>query len=148
MSTLEKFLGIETNKREDQRKCRLCGQEKSVSHFPMRSGSWPDTRCADCKNKYFIELKNLKLNVTVRKMPDACECCGRKPESNVNLSFDHHYDSEGKAYFRGWLCKQCNSGIGYLGDTLEGIRNAEKYLLKNFPSEKKTNNGESENDKH
>lgn len=133
MSTLEKFLGIEVVANEKLKKCRLCGHEKPVSHFPIRSGRWPDTRCFDCKNKYFTELKSLKSKVLVREMPTACECCGRKSEKNGNLSFDHHYDSKGNAYFRGWLCKQCNSGIGYLGDNLEGIKNAERYLLKNLP---------------
>lgn len=140
MSTLERFLGIETNKKEPQRTCSLCGVEKAVSLFPIRLGTWPDTRCTDCKNKYFTELKALKLDVTVREMPDACECCGRKKQSNVNLSFDHHYDSKGEAYFRGWLCKQCNSGIGYLGDNIEGVRNALRYLLENLPSDEKVNN--------
>jgi hypothetical protein len=134
MSTLSKFLGIEIETNVGQRKCRLCHEEKPVSHFPMRSGSWPDTRCTACKNKYFNELKFLKSQVEVRDMPDTCECCGRKQTLN-NLSFDHHYDSSGKPYFRGWLCKQCNSGIGYLGDNLEGIKRAEEYILKNLPKE-------------
>lgn len=133
MTTLSKFLGIEIETDEKQRTCRLCHEEKPVSHFPMRSGSWPDTRCSDCKNKYFNELKFLKSRTVPREMPSVCECCGRKPSNNTNLSFDHHYDSDGNPYFRGWLCKQCNSGIGYLGDNLEGIKRAEKYLLKNMP---------------
>jgi hypothetical protein len=137
MSTLERFLDIKVSSNEHQKTCRLCGVEKPVSQFPMRSGRWPDTRCSDCKNKYFTELKILKMNTTVRKMTSACECCGRKPTDNTSLSFDHHYDSNGDAYFRGWLCKQCNSGIGYLGDNLEGIRNAERYLLRNLPNSEK-----------
>ena len=137
MSSLESFLGIKSDKEEHCRKCRLCRIEKPVSQFPKRSGSWPDTRCTDCKNKYFKELKFLKSSTVVREMPENCECCGRKPDNNTNLSFDHHYDSNGTAYFRGWLCKQCNSGIGYLGDNLEGIKKAEKYLLRNFPIKEK-----------
>jgi hypothetical protein len=32
--------------------------------------------------------------------------------------------------FRGWLCFHCNTGIGKLGDTLEGVQRAEAYLIK------------------
>lgn len=30
--------------------------------------------------------------------------------------------------FRGWLCDRCNVGIGCLGDNLEGVQKAAKYL--------------------
>jgi len=40
---------------------------------------------------------------------------------------DHCHDTD---VFRGWLCHRCNVGIGFLGDTLEGLNKAIAYLEK------------------
>jgi hypothetical protein len=53
-----------------------------------------------------------------------CACCG-KP--NVKLCVDHDHQT---GRVRGLLCKFCNLGIGGLGDTLEGCKNAVKYMEK------------------
>ena len=51
-----------------------------------------------------------------------CDCCGRiMKEPN----FDHCHETN---TFRGWLCKNCNTAIGALGDNLEGLMKAVKYL--------------------
>ena len=61
-----------------------------------------------------------------RPVPDRCECCGRLASELVQvLSLDHCH-STGK--FRGWLCVRCNLGIGSLGDNLESVLKAVKYL--------------------
>jgi hypothetical protein len=41
------------------------------------------------------------------------------------LCLDHNHET-GK--FRGWLCDNCNTGIGKLGDTVEGLERAIAYL--------------------
>jgi len=38
---------------------------------------------------------------------------------------DHDNDAE---LFRGYLCDLCNIGIGKLGDDIEGVKNAVRYL--------------------
>lgn len=55
--------------------------------------------------------------------PSKCECCGKK--SVKRLSFDHCHKT---AKFRGWICSNCNLGLGLFGDTLAGVRQAMKYL--------------------
>lgn len=64
-----------------------------------------------------------------RPEPVLCECCGRHFSSTdkrgYRLSLDHDHTT-GK--FRGWLCGDCNRGIGLLGDNLEGVRRALAYL--------------------
>lgn len=54
--------------------------------------------------------------------PERCECCGRVM---VKPHLDHCHLT-GK--FRGWLCGQCNQGLGLFGDTLAGARKAVAYL--------------------
>jgi len=57
--------------------------------------------------------------------PSVCECCGGPPIPTHALAVDHCHRT-GK--FRGWLCQRCNTGIGMLGDTIEGLMLAVKYL--------------------
>ena len=40
--------------------------------------------------------------------------------------------------FRGWLCKQCNTGLGNLGDDLDSLLRAVQYLGKQDDLEKYT----------
>ncbi len=54
---------------------------------------------------------------------DMCACCGRL--SNL-LVTDHNH---GTGQVRGLLCRNCNLGIGYLGDNIEGVLNGLWYLL-------------------
>ena len=59
-----------------------------------------------------------------RPEPEFCECCGR-----WFLSITPHLDhSHSTGVFRGWLCSQCNTGIGLLGDDREGLKKALAYL--------------------
>jgi hypothetical protein len=58
------------------------------------------------------------------KRGTTCDCCGRTTQK---LEFDHCHDTK---TFRGWLCRQCNTGIGLLGDNAAGLEQALKYLQK------------------
>lgn len=66
-----------------------------------------------------------KTHMATRPAPQHCECCGAAAEP-IHLDHDHVSDK-----FRGWLCTKCNVGIGMLGDKLEGVLNAVKYLERN-----------------
>jgi hypothetical protein len=59
-----------------------------------------------------------------RAVPLTCECCGSSPNKrSLNLDHDHV-----TGLFRGWLCDNCNTGIGRLGDSINGLLRAIKYL--------------------
>lgn len=60
-----------------------------------------------------------------RVMPECCESCGGPPNGRGILHLDHCYET---GIFRGWLCFKCNSGIGNLGDSIEGLEKALVYL--------------------
>ncbi len=57
-----------------------------------------------------------------RERPAVCECCGQVPK-RWNIDHDHKTGA-----FRGWLCIGCNTAIGKLGDTVEGLKQAVAYL--------------------
>lgn len=65
-----------------------------------------------------------KLPVPTRPEPEFCELCCRISEKS-SLCLDHDHET-GK--FRGWLCIQCNVGLGALGDNLAAIERTADYL--------------------
>lgn len=63
-----------------------------------------------------------------RPMPERCECCNSLPNGKGALHNDHDHVTK---KFRGWICSNCNRGIGYLGDTKSGISFALAYITLN-----------------
>lgn len=56
--------------------------------------------------------------------PDTCDCCNTA-RGDKRLHVDHDHSSK---KFRGWLCSNCNTGIGLLGDDLAGLIRAITYI--------------------
>ena len=139
----------------DVKTCTTCKETKTLNQFYTRR--YPTnigyrSECKGCHNgrtmkNYFkdksIHIKashryKLKLygvdeswyNSTLEKQGGCCAVCGVKnPELSRKganyFSIDHCHET-GKV--RGLLCSKCNAGIGMLGDNLEGVTNAYKYL--------------------
>lgn len=63
------------------------------------------------------------LPTPTRAEPTSCECCG-KPDRRA-LALDHCHET---GQFRGWLCSNCNLGIGKIGDSIEALERALAYL--------------------
>lgn len=84
-------------------------------------------RCADCKdaNQRAYRTRKLASMGVNRPRPELCDCCNKVTDRLV-LDHDH---ATGK--FRGWLCHTCNTGLGKLGDTVEGLERALDYLRAN-----------------
>ena len=103
--------------------CSYCGKRKNCKSFPKHSMYKDnlDSRCRSCIKKQ-IKVRG-KLHKKAPPHPELCECCQRVPLKWV-LDHDHSDDS-----FRGWVCDRCNTGIGKLGDNLEGIIKAVNYLI-------------------
>lgn len=80
-----------------------------------------DTRCKKCVKRH-TKVRN-KLHKKAPPKPSVCECCKEVPIKWV-LDHDHTDDS-----FRGWICDRCNTGIGKLGDNLDGVIKAVNYLI-------------------
>ena len=58
------------------------------------------------------------LGLATRPRPLLCEGCGQPPKAKA-LEW-HHDHASGE--FRAWLCRKCNTGFGFLGDTLESAQ--------------------------
>ena len=114
---------------------------ESCKHGHIEERFVSDWKCVECckerckkytKNhpKYstFRVRKFRMFPDPTRSEPENCESCGvhrNKLKRGLNLDHDHE---TGK--FRGWLCGNCNRGLGYLGDKVESVKMILGYLQK------------------
>lgn len=105
--------------REYQAKWRAANVEKRAAYQRTRQQKDSEYRKAYQRHyRYGIEA--------TRSCPESCECCGRPAWlESKGLCFDHDHTT---GAFRGWLCVQCNVGIGALGDDIAGAEKAVAYL--------------------
>ena len=77
--------------------------------------------CKPCK----IDLAKMRYNLSKQhpgpQSGAQCQSCGRVDM----LHLDHCHNTEKN---RGWVCKNCNVGFGHLGDSIEGLERALRYL--------------------
>lgn len=112
--------------------CTKCLENKNLNCYAFNtSGRDPFDKkglrlrrpeCKDCGKKLSKgkakAKKDYGLFTTEGKK---CEIC----EGTENLVFDHHHETE---QFRGFLCNNCNKGIGLCGETFENLLKRLNYL--------------------
>jgi hypothetical protein len=114
-----------------RKNCKRCEQDlpenkaffaiKRVTKSNDNTTEWLSNTCKACEKEATRVTEKLKKSFQGLK-GDCCHCC-EKPTDK--LSLDHDYKT-GK--FRGWICDNCNTGLGRFGDSLEGVEMAVKYL--------------------
>ena len=108
-----------------------CGEELPVSEFYEK-----DYVCKKCRPKYNrqagydlqakYDITRNEYELLLRKQDGRCAICGKTQEDNGReLAVDHNHET---GAVRGLLCANCNTGIGLLGDDVEILYNAIKYL--------------------
>lgn len=124
------------------RKCTKCEAFKLPTEFHKGSNKGLTSQCKVCRAAYqklkydedafsYAKQCNVKkwYGVTLEQYyeamatSDSCEICGVKE----GLCYDHDHTTMA---FRGVLCSKCNLGLGKLGDNLESLLKAVKYLSK------------------
>lgn len=109
----------------EMRICIKCNEEKHLEEFftAYRKKDGAEGKaytCSACKKKLDAQVRELKKIHTPPK-DSKCECCG----DVTNLCLDHdHITGE----FRGWLCLNCNHGLGKFKDNPETLLRAAEYL--------------------
>ena len=116
--------------------CSVCGVEKDNIEFSFYKARhtadgyrlMTNTNCASCSSMRSKERADIRKKFAHIKAPEfgeLCELCQEPVYRNWQL--DHcHQTGE----FRGWLCKSCNTGLGGIGDSTEGVLLALEYLEK------------------
>jgi len=93
-----------------------------TTHTPRMDGAYHLQKiCRECHTVVGKEQRDVMKKAPPK--PDNCDNCHK----NKKLEIDHIH---GTTIFRGWVCRNCNTGIGSLGDTLEGLLQAAVYLEK------------------
>lgn len=78
----------------------------------------------DVKRKYGIDAQDYRKLFENQK--GKCAICGNEESKGAYvLSVDHDHETK---EIRGLLCNDCNRGIGLLGDDVERLKVAVKYL--------------------
>jgi len=106
--------------------CRDCGdlltqQNRTMKSVSKKGKQYYLNRCKPCIVEADIVLRTLKKQNPQPQAGTPCACCGRIDK----LFCDHDHATK---EFRAWICKNCNSGIGMLGDSEAGLRRALEYL--------------------
>ena len=103
--------------------CSYCDKRKNLKSFPKHSMYKDnlDARCRSCVKKHSKVRGKLHKKAPIK--PEVCECCGKIP---IQWCLDHDHSDD---TFRGWICTKCNTGLGKLGDNLDGVIKAVNYLI-------------------
>ena len=115
----------------DTRTCRLCKVTKNIKSF-VQSEKYVRMECRKC----LTDLERLRNKLRIKNpYPDkdyVCPICNKGEESLYTLNdrcriwnLDHCYTTN---EFRGYLCTNCNKGVGHLGDDIPRLKKAIKYL--------------------
>lgn len=128
--------------------CTKCRLEQPISEFSpqknTKDGLKPSCKtCARAYAKAYLEKNTItsehKLNIRLKSLygitldeyntmlsgqAGLCAIC-KRPPAKERLVVDHCHAS---GRVRGLLCRNCNSGIGKLGDSIETLRAAVAYL--------------------
>ena len=113
------------------RACPFCGgyqEDYEFAVFRSSKDGMKFYRAKDCRTCLNINKAIRKRLIQEHPLPPpgtSCECCGKVDK--LFIDHFHSLDLE-KAYFRGYICRSCNSGIGMLGDSREGLERAVAYL--------------------
>ena len=99
--------------------CTVC-HNQAVSRWQKENKS----ACREKQNRH--RRKRLGIPEATRAVPQVCENCDQPFAHSPNIDHDHSTGA-----FRGWLCRRCNVGIGLLGDSVEGLERAIRYLKRN-----------------
>ena len=116
--------------------CSTCGEEFYIPEGYHRSGTY----CPSCRSGHQKIRERLKRANPIPLNP-RCECCGKSGDdltihygrNNTPVSpwrLDHCHDTE---KFRGWLCINCNTGLGRFYDDPDLLIKAIQYIQKDRP---------------
>lgn len=111
--------------------CRGCGCRVRVKRFGKRYNKTLGTVVQEyqCKARHlqavYGKLGDNDVSTFIQRADQTCDICGRGyPEASI--SWDHNHQS---GEFRGWLCYECNFGLGQFKDNIELLERAKHYLI-------------------
>lgn len=112
------------NNKDKVRDYRLKNIEKYREYHRKWVKKNPDRKLElRINSKYNLSLHDYRTMLQNQKF--ACAICEIEFDNTQRACVDHCHDT---GEVRGLLCKNCNSGIGLLGDNEQSLRKALKYV--------------------
>lgn len=113
----------------EMKTCPMCKRvlKRYVDFCQKKGRAGGSTYCRKCDTLY-VRAKTYHITVDELRewlKTDCCDLCGKEFSSNTEKQIDHDHKTD---VIRGVLCKSCNTGLGKLGDTVESLRKAIRYL--------------------
>ncbi len=110
-----------TNKNGERQRFKACSKCQAIAAAAKRQAFF---------TKYGVKRSHKQNRVATspgdiiykEQIGTPCHCCG---VIMTRPHFDHCHETN---QYRGWLCSNCNVGIGKLGDNIEGLLRAVDYL--------------------
>jgi hypothetical protein len=123
---VERARGRERNKDPEYRAKKLEGNQR----YRAKHRSVPELRIAMERRNRHVQLMRWygipleRYESLLASQHGGCACCG-EADGGEHLHVDHDHET---GEIRGLLCRNCNTAIGMLGDTPEGVERALTYL--------------------
>ena len=124
---------VDVTDHTETKTCAYCREvlpatpEYFSSNVAYNGKTYLKNSCRACRSKTHSVVHYLRK--TSPPPSKSCDCCGQsfKGMSTRDVHLDHCKETD---TFRGWLCKNCNVGLGMLGDDIKGLELALAYLNK------------------
>jgi Recombination endonuclease VII len=116
------------------KRCNKCKEELPLSSFSKHSASnYLRPECKKCNNILSKQRKELKKIHGCPPENYKCPICERDEkeissgggQKSTRWVLDHDHETH---RFRGWLCHNCNMGIGAFKDNHQILKRAIEYL--------------------
>jgi hypothetical protein len=127
-------LEILTKYVKDGIECNSCGITQPVDNFG-RYHAEIKRICRSCRRNQDRTISRLRKENVYPDESYSCPICqrslkeisrkGQKKLQSWVLDHCHHTET-----FRGWICGNCNTGLGAFKDSIDRVRNAVSYLQK------------------
>ena len=111
----------------EYRECTKCKKTKNLNEFRyLRTtglNGYTRYECKECEKAY--SKGRLQAHKNAPPKSKSCDLCGIEGRK---LVMDHNHETN---KFRGWICQNCNKGIGGLNDDIKMLYKAIDYLKAN-----------------
>ena len=124
-----------------QKQCKGCLKIKPLTEYHNKSQNilqgnrdGKNEWCKECRKPGGIADSRAaatlmrKLNLVRPPLGSPCENCGK---TDSILVLDHLHGTD---IVRGWICRECNTGIAKLGDDIAGVERSLLYLKRSKKS--------------